>query len=102
MLVWVLVFLFVMGRVLMFVGAVFPGVIVIMHMNICAMLMRVRMLMKVLVRVGVIMLVGVDLTAMQMLMGVLMSVSVGMQVPVFVFAFHGPSLLFFRSFKNFL
>lgn len=97
MLVWVLVFLFVMGRVLMFVGAVFPGVVVIMYMNIRAMLM------KVLVRVGVIMLVGVDLTVMPMLMGVLMSVSVGMQVPVFVFAFHGgPSLSFFRSFKNFL
>ena len=89
----VVVFLFLMGRVHMLMGTVFlPAVVVPMHMLIPGMLMPVGMLVEVLMGVGVRMLVAVHLVAVVMLMVVLVGVFVGMQVLVFVFAFHGWSL----------
>lgn len=83
------VFLFFMGRVHMLMGTMFPGVFVIMHMDIRGMLVGVRMLVDVLMRVGVRVLMGVHHISMLVLMVVIVGVFVGMQVLVFVLAFHG-------------
>ena len=97
-----IVFLFVMGRMHMLMGTMFSGVFVIMHMDIPGMFMGVRMLVDVFMRVGVRVLVRVHRIPMLVLMGVLMSVFVGMQVLVFVLAFHNrPSRWsFFRASKR--
>jgi hypothetical protein len=81
-------FLCIMRRVLMLVGAVLPGVAVIMDVGINGMLMGVRMLVQVLVGVGVSVLMGMNALFMLMLMVMLMGVFVGMQVLVFMGAFH--------------
>jgi hypothetical protein len=81
-------FLLIMRRVLMLVGAVLPGVAVIMNVDINSMLMGVGMLVHVLVDVGMSVLVGVNHLFMLMLMVVGMGMFVGMQVLVFMRAFH--------------
>ena len=83
-----IVFLFFMGRMHMLMRTMFPGVFVIMHMDIPGMFVGVRMFVDVLMCVGVRVLVGVNLIAMLVLMTVLVGVFVGMQVLVFVLAFH--------------
>jgi len=84
----VIMFLFFMGRVHMLMGTMFTGVLVIMHMGIPGMLVGVRMLMDVLMRVGVRVLMGMHRISVPVLMVVVMGVFVGMQVLVFVLAFH--------------
>ena len=94
----VIVFLFFMGRVHMLMGTMFPGVVVIMHMGIPGMLVGVRMLVHVLMSMGMRVLMGMHRISMPVLMGVFMIVFVGMQVLVFVLAFHDePSRNFLRS-----
>jgi hypothetical protein len=75
-------FLLIMRRVLMLVGAVLPGVAVIMDVGISGMFVGMGMLVNVLVDVGMSVLVGVNHLFMLMLM------VVGMQVLVFMRAFH--------------
>lgn len=87
--------LFVMRRMLMFMGTMIPGMFVIMNMDIRGMLMCMRMLMEVLMSMSVSMIVGMNLIAMPVLMAVLVGVSVGMQVLVFVLALHGRYLPLF-------
>lgn len=88
----VLMVLMLMCRVLMLMGPMFPGMVVIMHMDVGAMLMEVRMVVKVLMGMGVNMVVGMPLISMPVFMSVFMGVFVGMQVLVFVLAFHDRSL----------
>jgi hypothetical protein len=83
-----IVFLFLMGRMHMLMGAMFPGVFMIMHMDIPGMFVGVRMLVEVLMRVGVGVLVRVHHVFVPVLMIVIVGVFVGMQVLVFVLAFH--------------
>lgn len=100
------------SRVLVLMDAVLAGVLMSMHVRIANMVMLMRMLMKVLMRVGVRvlvqvpqffvsmfvavfldggvrMLVQVSVVSVSMLMAVFVGVLVGMQVPVFMFTFHG-------------
>lgn len=94
---WMLVFLFIVPRMLVLMGAMFPGMIMIMDLDISSVLMVVSMRMRVLMGVGVTVLVGVSLMAVPVLMAVLMGVSVGMLVLVFMLAFHNsPFRLFSR------
>ena len=87
------VFLFVVRRVLMLMGTMFPGMLMIVHMDIGGMLMRVGMFVKVLMGVVVRVLVGVNHISMLVFMIVYMGVFVGMQMFVLVGAFHHhPSL----------
>jgi hypothetical protein len=84
----VFMFLLIMGRVLMLMSTVLPGVTMVMHMDISGMLMDMGMLMKMLMGVGVSVLVGVNDLFMLMLMVMRMSMFVGMQVLVFMRTFH--------------
>jgi hypothetical protein len=92
-----IVFLFFMSRMHMLMGTMFPGVFVIMHMDVPGMFVGVRMLVDVLMRVDVRVLMRVHRISMPVLMVVLVGVFVGMQMLVFVLAFHGRYLPGFSS-----
>ena len=99
-----IVFLFFMSRMHMLMGTMFPGVFVIMHMDVPGMFVGVRMLVDVLMRVDVRVLMRVHRISMPVLMVVLVGVFVGMQMLVFVLAFHSrPSRCsFFGVSKRFI
>jgi hypothetical protein len=96
------VFLFFMGRMHMLMGTMFPGVFVIMDMDIPGMFVKVGMLVDVLMRVGVHVLVRVRHISMPVLMVVFVGMFMGMQVLVFVLTFHNrPSRWsFYGAFKR--
>jgi hypothetical protein len=83
------VYLRLMGQMLVTMGAVFPGVLMVMHVAILgvAMLMRVFMDVFMGMRVGVF--VAVDFALMSVRMAVRVGMLMSVQVHVFVFSFHG-------------
>lgn len=72
----------------MVMGAVVSGVIVVVHVFVSTMGMVVGMFMLVLMAMEMFVLVGVDFLPVPVFMGVKMGVFVGMQVLVFMCAFH--------------
>jgi len=80
-----------MGRMLVLVTAVFPGMDMVMHVGIRPMGMFMGMLVQMLVGVHVLVLMQVDFVPVPMLMAVHMGMVMGVQMLMFVFALHGGS-----------
>jgi hypothetical protein len=83
-----LVHLGLMRRMFVLMGAMLPGVVMIMHVRILDVAVLMRMFMDVFVNVRVGVFVGVHRAPMGVLMAMSMGMLMGMQMPVFVFADH--------------
>ena len=90
-LVFMVVNLGFMGRMFVIMRPMFSRMIVIVHMDIPTMFVLVNMLVNMFMTVGVRMLVGVLYVPMRMLMAMDVGVLMGVDVFVFMFAFHNNS-----------
>jgi hypothetical protein len=93
----VLMGLMVMGRMLMFMGPMLPGVLMVMHVGIPGMIMFMGMLVQVLMFMQVLVLMIVRFLAMLMFVAVGVRMLMRMQMFMFVSAFHF-GLLSLKSF----
>lgn len=78
-----------MREVLMLMRTVLPGVLMLVHLGIVRMGMLMGMFMEMLMSVGVGVLMQMDFLPMPVLMAMHVGMLMGVQVLMFVLAFHG-------------
>ena len=88
----------VMSGVLMIMRTVLPGVLMLVHLGIARMGMLMGMFMEMLMSVGVGVLMQMDFVPMPVLMAVHVGMLMGVQMLMFVLAFHGCLLLLEKTF----